>query len=359
MLKAARVLCNAWALCGAGLVEHPPEKSEDGSPKKGRNIHLSQAQRYHDSSSSRHWSMDLGIRMWCPGLLAAITRRATRPAPSISRGSRGVNAWCPASRLTPVSSGRFQVSGFNLVSLWRVAPVWRTRRSTMSFRSGVAIVVAARVAKAGRPMPNVHWRDPSLTNGFRPISIRAVPNIIPKMGARRSQLIARTGRGIAAQNVGVTGTPLFLAALLSEGFAARGWMDFAPGRLHLPRQPHSLRRLKRSAILLVHPLSKRSRLLTTLSPSRVKLSMDLWPASSSTPRVPLASTSVFSLGALHTAGIPHVSSSVVADSSKCNRPCSLTGGVSDPAEEEPNLRDFLSLFATALAVLLLRLVAAP
>ena len=47
LLKAVRVLCNAWALCGADLVEHPTEKSEGGSPKKVRNIHLSQAQRYH------------------------------------------------------------------------------------------------------------------------------------------------------------------------------------------------------------------------------------------------------------------------------------------------------------------------
>ena len=48
MLKAVRLLCNARALCGADLVDHPIEKSEDGSAKKNRNIHPSQAQRYHD-----------------------------------------------------------------------------------------------------------------------------------------------------------------------------------------------------------------------------------------------------------------------------------------------------------------------
>ena len=42
------MLYNAWALCGAVLAEHPTEKSEGGSPKKIRNIHLSHAQRYHD-----------------------------------------------------------------------------------------------------------------------------------------------------------------------------------------------------------------------------------------------------------------------------------------------------------------------
>ena len=34
LLNAARVLCNAWAF-GADLVEHPTEKSGDGSPQKG------------------------------------------------------------------------------------------------------------------------------------------------------------------------------------------------------------------------------------------------------------------------------------------------------------------------------------
>ena len=35
LLKVVRVPCNAWALCGADLVEHPTEKSGDGSPQKG------------------------------------------------------------------------------------------------------------------------------------------------------------------------------------------------------------------------------------------------------------------------------------------------------------------------------------
>ena len=49
LIKAVRVLCNAWALCGAHFVDHPTEKQPDGvTPKKVRNIHLSQAQRYHD-----------------------------------------------------------------------------------------------------------------------------------------------------------------------------------------------------------------------------------------------------------------------------------------------------------------------
>ena len=48
LIKAARVLCNAWALCGADLVDHPTEKGDDGNPKRVRNIHLAQAQRYND-----------------------------------------------------------------------------------------------------------------------------------------------------------------------------------------------------------------------------------------------------------------------------------------------------------------------
>ena len=48
LMKAVRVLCNAWALCGADPVGHPSNKTEDGAPKRVRNIHLSQAQRYHE-----------------------------------------------------------------------------------------------------------------------------------------------------------------------------------------------------------------------------------------------------------------------------------------------------------------------
>ena len=48
LLEAFLVLYNAWALCGAVLAEHPTDKSEGGSPKNVRNIHLLQAQRCHE-----------------------------------------------------------------------------------------------------------------------------------------------------------------------------------------------------------------------------------------------------------------------------------------------------------------------
>ena len=49
-IQDLRIMCNAWALCGADLVDHPTEKDSDGvSPKRARNIHLSQASWYHDS----------------------------------------------------------------------------------------------------------------------------------------------------------------------------------------------------------------------------------------------------------------------------------------------------------------------
>ena len=80
--KAARVVCKAWALCGANLVDHRIEKAGDGTPKKIRNIYVSQAQR-------NLWTVAPARRRLSLGCWTGAARPEAKRAPSMPRACHG------------------------------------------------------------------------------------------------------------------------------------------------------------------------------------------------------------------------------------------------------------------------------